>query len=146
MSSVDDRHERPQGANDEVVAAAGKLSEALEWVERARGRLYDCHQLVGRADFLFEEAADRLACAGHPRWADPIRSEVVGRNVVDGRWTFQVVEEFDDLYWQCVRDVESAIRHALVSGRRHLFEAQLKQARRTHGRRFHEARPADVGA
>src|SRR5690606_3294937 len=35
---------RPAGVDDDTVAAVGKLGEALEWVERARGRLYDFHQ------------------------------------------------------------------------------------------------------
>ena len=34
----------------------GKATEALEYVERARGHLYAFHQLIGRADLLFEEA------------------------------------------------------------------------------------------
>ena len=131
--------------NDDVVAAVGKLGEALEWVERARGRLYDLHQLIGRADFLFEEAADELEAAGQARWADHIRREVVGRNVIEGRWTFQVVEEFDDIYWSGVREVEEAVRRDLTDGRRHAFEAQLKEQRRTAGRRFHEADPVTAG-
>jgi hypothetical protein len=130
--------------NDDVVAAVGKLGEALEWVERARGRLYDVHQLIGRADFLFEEAADELEAAGHSRWAEHVRREVVGRNVIEGRWTFQVVEEFDDIYWSCVRQVEEAVRQDLAGGQRHVFEAQLKERRRTAGRRFHEAGPGAV--
>ena len=36
----------------ETVDAVGKASEALEYVERARGHLYAFHQLIGRADFL----------------------------------------------------------------------------------------------
>jgi hypothetical protein len=132
-------------ASDDAVAAVGKLGEALEWVERARGRLYDLHQLIGRADFLFEEAADELEAAGQPHWADLVRREVVGRNVIEGRWTFQVVEEFDDIYWMRVREVEQAVRNDLVGGRRHAFEAQLKERRRSSGRRFHEADPAAVG-
>jgi hypothetical protein len=135
---------RPAGVGDDVVAAVGKLSEALEWVERARGRLYDLHQMIGRADFLFEEAADELDAAGHSRWADVVRHEVVGRNVLEGRWTFQVVEEFDALYWDCVRQVEAAVRDDVLDGARHIFEAELKEARRSHGRRFHEARPLEL--
>jgi hypothetical protein len=132
-------------ASDEVVAAVGKLGEALEWVERARGRLYDLHQLIGRADFLFEEAADELDAAGQTAWAERVRRDVIGRNVIEGRWTFQVVEEFDDIYWSCVRDVEAAVRRDLVGGRRHVFEAEMKERRRTSGRRFHEADPVSAG-
>ena len=51
----DERHRRPPGADDATVEAVGKVSEALEWVERARGRLYDFHQMMGHADALFGE-------------------------------------------------------------------------------------------
>lgn len=47
MTEEDRDHQRPEGVDDATVAAAGKLAEALEWIERARGRLYDFHQLVG---------------------------------------------------------------------------------------------------
>lgn len=127
------------------MEAVGKLGEAMEWVERARGRLYDFHQLIGRADFLFEEAAEKLAEAGETKWAERLQEEAVGRNVIEGRWTFQVVEEFDDQYWQCLRDVDAEVRNALAGGRRHIFEADLKEKRRSRGRRFHESTPDDVG-
>lgn len=138
---TDDRHRRPVGLSDEDVAAAGKVGEALEWVARARGRLYDFHQMVGRADLLFGEAAGLLDAAGHATLADHLRSEVVGRNVLDGRWTFQVVEEFDELYHDAAVAAEARVRDELVAGRRHVFESELKEERRTQGRRHHEARP-----
>jgi len=76
--SLDDDHRRPEGASDDVVAATGKVSEALEWVERARGHLYEAHQLMGHADELFGEAADALDAAGAAPQADLLRLEVVG--------------------------------------------------------------------
>jgi hypothetical protein len=118
------------------------VTEALEWVVRARGRLYDFHQMMGRADLLFGEAADALDDAGQPALAAQLRDGVVGRNVLDGRWTFQVVEEFDRTYHDAVVEAEADVRAALVAGRRHVFESELKEQRRTRGRRFHEARPA----
>ena len=42
-----------------------RVSEALEWVERARGHLYELHQLLGHADLTFGEAVDALRSAGH---------------------------------------------------------------------------------
>ena len=85
--------------DDDLVEAIGKASEALEYVERARGHLYSFHQLLGHADLEFGAAADLLEQCGLQDAADAMRDEVVGRNVLDGRWTFQVVEEFDDLYY-----------------------------------------------
>ncbi len=139
------RHRRPAGASDATVEAVGKVSEALEWVERARGRLYDFHQLMGHADLLLGEAADALEEAGHPEHAASLRTQMVGRNVLDGRWTFQIVEEFDDLYWTRGPPAprSSCARH-LMDGRRHVFESEMKDRRRTQGRPHHERRPADA--
>jgi hypothetical protein len=137
----DDPHRRPTGATDATVAATGKVSEALEWVERARGHLYELHQLLGHADLTFGEAVEQLRNAGHEEEADLLAAEVVGRNVLPGRWTFQLVEEFEDTYWEPVRDVERRVRQQLVGGRRHVFESEMKESRRSPGRRDHEARP-----
>jgi hypothetical protein len=138
-------HDRPDGVADETVAAVGKLSEALEWVERARGRLYDFHQMMGRADFLFGDAADALDDAGHTAEAQTVRRHIVGRNVLDGRWTFQIIEEFDDLYYDAVRRCDAQICEQLMDGRRHVFEAELKEQRRTRGLHGHESRPDEIG-
>jgi hypothetical protein len=138
---MDDLHARPPGADDATVEAVGKLSEALEYVERARGRLYDLHQLIGRADFLVEEAADGLESAGHAEAAARLREQLMGRNVLDGRWTFQIVEEFDRTYWEPFRSHEEQVRDEFMAGRRHVFEAEMKERRRTHGRSGHEYRP-----
>ncbi len=137
----DDPHRRPDGVSDETVAAVGKASEAMEWLERARGHLYELHQLVGHADLLFGDAADMLEEAGHQEQADRLREEVVGRNVIHGRWTFQVVEDFDDGYWANARANERRLTDELMDGRRHVFESEMKEDRRTRGRPAHESRP-----
>lgn len=137
----DDPYARPLGVDDATVAAVGKVSEALEWVERARGHLYDVHQMIGHADTLLGEAADALEEAGHPQVAARLRDDLVGRNVIEGRWTFQVVDEFDDVYWGPLRDGERRVREQLTGGRRHVYEAEMKEARRTDGRPGHESRP-----
>jgi hypothetical protein len=141
----DPAHQRPAEASDALVEAAGMVSEALEWVERIRGRLYDFHQMLGHADFLFGDAADALDEAGAPEMAELLRNEIVGRNVLDGRWTFQMVEEFEDCYYQPIRDAERQVRDALMEGKRHVFEAELKEARRTHGHPAHASRPGSEG-
>lgn len=131
----------PDDVTDETVEAVGSVSEALEWVERARGHLYEFHQLMGRADLLLGEACDKLRDAGHGEVADRLATEMVGRNVLYGRWTFQIVEDFDDNYWSVLRDHERQVRDELQQGYRHVFEARMKEDRRTHGRSGHEGRP-----
>ena len=133
-------HEVPPGVSEATVAAVGKLSEAFETIERARGHLYSFHQLLGQADFAVEEAAGLLREAGHPAFAERLSRELVGRNVLDGRWTFQVVEEFDDTYYEFFRGLERESR-MLTGGVRHLHEARMKEQRRTKGHPEHTADP-----
>ena len=138
---MDDQHTRPEGATDEAVEAAGKMTEALETLERARGHLYAFHQLIGSADLALDEVLELLEACGEPELAQRIRTDLLGRNVVPGRWTFQLVEAFDDGYWEVFRAHERAVREALVAGRRHVYESEMKERRRTHGRHGHAARP-----
>lgn len=132
---------RADGISDETVEAVGSVSEALEYVERARGHLYSFHQLIGHADLLLGEACGKLRAAGHEAVAHRLETDLVGRNVLYGRWTFQVVEEFDDVYWSVFRDHERSVRDDLQQGARHVFEAEMKEKRRTRGRPGHEAHP-----
>jgi hypothetical protein len=127
------------------VSGLGKLSEALEAVEAARGHLYSFHRLCGTADLTLGDAVSELRDAGHTELADRIERELVGRNILEGRWSFQVVEEYDDTYYATFKDLEKQARDELVDGRRHLFEAEMKEDRRTHGERHHEPVPDDSG-
>lgn len=141
----DRRHRRPDGVTDDTVAALGKLSEALETVERARGHLYSLHQLIGHADLMLDDAVAQFRAAGHDDIAERVRAELLGRNVIAGRWTFQIVEDFDDNYYALFRELDRAARDQLVDGRRHLYEAEMKERRRTPGLPGHEARPGGDG-
>src|SRR3954454_8830714 len=89
-------HQRPDTARDDAIAAAGKMTEALETLERARGHLYSFHQLVGEADLKLDEALAGMRACGAGELAERVERELVGRNVLPDRWTFQIIEEFDD--------------------------------------------------
>ncbi|MDV7100043.1 hypothetical protein R4227_07820 [Gordonia amicalis] len=133
--------ERGEQVPDTTAEAVGKVGEALEYVERARGHLYSFHQLIGHADLLLGEAVDALREDGHADIADILATEMVGRNVINGRWTFQVVEEFDDTYWHPFRVHTERVRNELTEGERHLYEARMKEERRTHGHPDHSKEP-----
>jgi len=143
MTEPSAEHTRPEGVDDATVEALGKLSEALEVIEDARGQLYHFHRLIGRGDLALGRAVDMLREAGHTDLADRIQHGLVGRNVIRDRWTFQIVEDFDDGYYATFRALEQDARDQLVDGRRHLYEAEMKEERRTHGHPDHTARPAD---
>lgn len=139
----DSDHQRGKNLDDATVTALGKLSEALEVVEHARGLLYGFHRLTGTADLALGEAVDLLRLAGHGALADRLATEIVGRNVLAGRWTFQIVEEYDDGYYAEFKAAEERVRQELAHGKRHLYEAEMKEARRTHGRAHHEPLPKE---
>jgi hypothetical protein len=125
--------QRPDGMSDDVVAALGKLSEALEAVEHARGLLYGFHRLCGTADLTLQEAVEKFRKAGLDDLADEIEQCLVGRDILDGRWSFQVVEAYDSQYWSVFRDVEQEARER-VGAEQHILEAEMKHAEQ------HEAR------
>lgn len=118
---------RPPGASDATVDALGKLSEALEVAEQARGFLYGFHRLCGTADLTLQEAVSRLRDAGHADLAGDIEHILVGRDVIPGSWSFQLVELYDDGYWRVFRDVEEHARASLGFSDRHVAEAEMKK-------------------
>jgi hypothetical protein len=138
---VDSDRTRPD-LDDATVEGLGKLSEALETVDQARGFLYAFHQLTGKADRLLQEAVDTLRSAGATALAEDVERDLVGRNVIADRWTFQIVEDFDTGYWQSFRDLDQRARDELSGGDRHVLEARMKQRERTAGHPAHEAGPA----
>jgi hypothetical protein len=118
--------QRPGGVSDETVAALGKLSEALEAAEQARGFLYGFHRLSGTADRTLQEAVAMLREAGHAELAGDLEHTLVGRDVSQGQWTFELVEDYDTSYWQVFRDAEQHTRTTLGLPQRHVFEAEMK--------------------
>ena len=99
---------------------------------------------MGSSERVLEEATAMLRDAGHDDLADALGADALGANPLPGMWSFQMVEAFDDGYYATVTGLERRARDELVGGRRHVFEAEMKELRRTHGRVGHEARPADV--
>jgi hypothetical protein len=128
--------------DETTVEALGKLSEALEAVEHARGLLYGFHRLTGTGDLQLQEAVELFRKAGHMELADDLERDLVGRNVIADRWTFQIVEDYDANYWTTFRAFDERARTELSDGDRHVFEARMKQRERTLGHPRHEAGPA----
>jgi len=119
-------HQRPAGLGDAEVLALVKLSEALEAAEHARGLLYGFHRLCGTADLTLQEAVRLFRDGGHRQLADELEQILVGRDVIDGMWSFQLVESYDDGYWSVFRELEAHARQVLGAAERHLYEAEMQ--------------------
>jgi hypothetical protein len=141
IDGPDAAHRRPDGMSDRTVEALGSLSKALETTERARGHLYGFHQLTGTADLELDNAVRLLREAGHDEAADLVEREILGRNVIPGHWTFQIVEAYNRTYYRPFADIEQELVRRLAGGRDHLYEAEMKEARRTRRHPDHTARP-----
>lgn len=126
-------HPRPDGTADADVDAAGKVSAALEVVEQARGALYAFHRMSGEADLALQEALAAVREAGHSDLAAEVDEVLVGRDVIPGQWTFQIVEAYDEHYWQVFRAAEACVRDRLCTGIPHVFEAEMKVDEQTRG-------------
>jgi hypothetical protein len=117
---------RPDDIGDDVVTALGKLSEALEVVEHCRGLLYEFHRYSGTADLTLQEAVAQFRSAGFPELADELEQVLVGRDLFENLWTFQMVEGYDANYWQVFRAMEEHARAVTGVPERHVFEAEMK--------------------
>lgn len=138
---MDPAHQVPDGVDEKTVCALGALSKALETTERARGHLYGFHQLTGTADFELGDAVRLLREAGHEEQAARVERELVGRNVIPGCWTFQVIEAYNSTYYRPFAEVERDVLGELAAGRDHLLEARLKAMRTTPHHPDHTATP-----
>lgn len=138
-------HQRPGDVDDLTVTALGTLTDALETTIRARGHLYAFHQLTGRADHRLDDAVEQLRKAGHHDLAERIATDLIGRNLIAGRWSFKIIEDYDDNYYDLFVDLERQARDQLADGKRHLREAEMKQRRTTPGRPGHEIDPEALG-
>lgn len=126
-------HSRPTGSSDAIVDAVGKVSAAFEVIEQARGFLYGFHRMSGEADLALQEAVNALREAGEADLADEIDEVLVGRDVVGDMWTFQIVEAYDEQYYQVFKAAYNKAQHILSGGRQHVYEAEMKIREQTHG-------------
>jgi hypothetical protein len=96
---------------------------------------------MGSAESTLEEAEELIRKAGHTEIADAMDRDVLGQNPLPGMWSFQMVEAFDDGFYARTKGLHDRALDELVEGRRHIFEAEMKELRRSRGREGHEPTP-----
>jgi hypothetical protein len=114
------------------VDAIHHVELAVEWLRRAHGDLVAFHHEVGHAMDHLADAEAGLRDAGRTDLADTLRDEYLPRGVLDdGRWSYDVLESYEDAFLEPLSDFESETRDRLVDGRRHVAErAQEREWKR----------------
>jgi hypothetical protein len=106
----------------------------VEHVDRAHGHLLGFHHHVGRGMDRLDEAEQLLRAAGHAAFADRLRDELLPAGVVDDRWSYELVEAFEDGMRADVDEFDSSLRTALTGGRRHVDERRQQEEWRARAR------------
>ena len=135
--SADRESPTDDAPDDETVSALHEVELGFEWLQRANGHLLQFHHATGHGMDHLAAAEDHLRAAGHAELANAIRDELLPRGVVDDdRWSYDLVENFQQELLADVDAFEARAREELAAGDRHVAERQ--QERRWKQRRREE--------
>jgi hypothetical protein len=109
------------------LAALHDLQLGIEHLHRGYGHLLAFHHAVGRGMNRFEDAREELRESGHDARADALRDDLLPAGVFDERWSYELVETFEDGFLPAAVEFESAVREELASGRRHVTERHQRR-------------------
>jgi hypothetical protein len=128
-----ERH--PDEMSETEIDALHHVELAVEWLRRAHGDLVAFHHEVGHAMDHLADAEDGLREAGRTELADELRNEYLPRGVLDdGRWSYDVLESYEDAFFDPLCAFEDETRDRLAAGRRHVAErAQEREWKRRAG-------------
>lgn len=104
------------------AAAVHEVELALEWLQRARGRFVEFHHATGHALDHLHDAEAALRDCGYDDLADEIRNEHLPRGVVEDRWTYDLLEEYEETFLTPYEAFEERARGTVADGVRHVHE------------------------
>lgn len=117
-------------------AAMHEVEVGIEWLLRAQGRLLAFHHAIGHGMDHLDVAESRLRADGYETLADHLRDDILPRGVTgDDRWSYNVVEEFQQAFLRPVTEFEETSREVVTDGKRHVEERAQEQAWRNRSRR-----------
>jgi hypothetical protein len=119
-----DAETMPGATLDETEREAlHEVELGLEWLQRAQGYLLEFHHATGHGMDHLYEAEHLLDASGHVDLADSVRTELLPHGVVDDdRWSYDVLENFQETLLAEATTVERRIRTELADGERHVQE------------------------
>jgi hypothetical protein len=118
------------------VEALHEVELGLEWLLRAQGHLVEFHHATGHAMDHLADAERLLRDGGHDDLADELRDHHLPQGVVDGdRWSYDVLEDFQDGVLAAVQAFEADAREQVGDGTRHLAERRQERSWKERSRR-----------
>lgn len=130
---MDDPGTSPTGGADDLelsdaeLEALHNLQLGIEHVHRAYGSLLAFHHQLGHAMDRMADAESRLRDAGHDAWADELRDQHLPAGAVSDQWTFELVEEFSEVFLEELDRFEGEVRDELADGLDHVSERRQKR-------------------
>ncbi|WP_408957246.1 hypothetical protein [Natrinema sp. 74] len=108
--------------------ALHEVELGLEWTQRAQGSLLEFHHATGHGMDHLYRAEELLRDAGHDDLADAIRADLLPHGVVDeDRWSYDVLENFQETLLSEVRSLERHVRREVADGERHVRERRQER-------------------
>jgi hypothetical protein len=108
------------------------LQLALEHIYRGYGALLEYHHEIGHGMDKLDSTESKLREAGYEELADRLRDKYLPSGAIDDRWTYELVEAFQQGFLTDVTGFESAVRELLADGEQHIIEQ--RQQRQWRGR------------
>lgn len=114
--------------SDAECEALHEVELGLEWVQRAQGCLIEFHHATGHGMDHLYRAEELLRETGNDELADAVRTELLPHGVVDeDRWSYDVLENFQETLLAETRSLERRIRRELADGERHVRERRQER-------------------
>ena len=138
MGTENDRHGEREGSVDDLsdaeVSGLHEMELGIEHFRRAHGHLVAFHHATGRGMDHLVTAESDLRDAGHEALADEIRDHFLPRGVVPskrpddhGRWSYDVLETYEELFLNDVVALGDAVADRVADGRRHVQEREQER-------------------
>ncbi len=129
MATDDTTTEIGPTLTESELAALHEVELALEWLQRAQGCLIEFHHATGHGMDHLAEAEELLTASGHDDLAAAIRRELLPHGVVDeDRWSYDVLENFQETLLAEATALETRVRGDLAGGERHVRERRQERA------------------
>ncbi len=127
--ATDDRATEPGPPVSETeLEALHEVELGLEWAQRAQGCLIEFHHATGHGMDHLAAAEPLLRESGHDELADAIATTLLPHGVVDDdRWSYDVLENFQETLLAETVALERRIRRDVADGERHVRERRQER-------------------